>query len=53
MKKSDFVVCDVHSFHEKFHTISELKSTLMNEFSSMLPESREFIFWENNPPSID
>ena len=42
MKKSDFVVRDVHSFHEKFHTISELKSTLMNEFSSMLPESREF-----------
>ncbi len=41
-KKSDFIIRDFHSFHEKFHSIAEVKVKLMNELGTLLPETIDF-----------
>lgn len=44
-KKSDFIIRDVQSFHEKFQFITEVKIRLMEKFGCLLPETLNRIFF--------
>ncbi len=41
-KKSDFQTRELHHFHAKFPSVIELKGTLMEEFTTQLPETTDF-----------
>lgn len=42
VKKSDFIIRDIHSFHGKFQSIIEVKVKLMDELGILLPETIDF-----------
>ena len=42
MKKSEFVIREIHRFDQRYTTIQELKEKIMEEFSDQLPETMDY-----------
>jgi len=41
-KKTEFIVREVHSYHDKFESIGVMKVKLMEEFSENVPKTLDF-----------
>ena len=42
LKKSDFIVRELHHFHGKFDSVTSLKLKLMDEFGELVPATTDF-----------
>ena len=42
LKKSDYIVRELHHFHGKFDSVTSLRLKLMDEFGELVPATTDF-----------
>ena len=41
-KKTDFIILEMHSYHDRFESVGVMKIRMMEEFSEHVPKTLEF-----------